>query len=59
MKEGIIIKTISKSQAILLREKGLDKYVLNGHGQYHKYYVCENQDVLKLLENHKKSIVVG
>ena len=56
MKEVSEIKIIRKNDAIYLRGKGLEKYVI--HGDYHRFYVVENQDVLKLLEEYRESIKI-
>jgi hypothetical protein len=56
MKEGIIIKFITKNEAIYLRQAGYSRYVNNGHGTYKNIYIVENKNVLKVLNDHRELI---
>ena len=56
MKEGNIIKPISKNEAKILRENNYGYYVLHGNGSYHRYLVVECTKVLQFLEKYRKSI---
>ena len=58
MKEGIIIKSISKREAEFLREAGYSKYVHSGHNTYHNIRVVENEKVLSVLKKYNDSITI-